>query len=79
MSKLTDGEIVSNYTPTATSALDTDENLDCLRCGKPLSEQGVDVHLWSRPVDLTKSLPFSIDMCNICDHQVRQLQSNKAQ
>jgi hypothetical protein len=79
MRRLTDGEIVPNYTQTATNTLDSGEELNCGRCAKRSAEPGAQTHLWNRPPKKATSLPVSIELCDVCDRQVRQLKSNEPQ
>lgn len=78
MQRLTDAEIVPNYNYATTGTLDDGERLDCRRCGLHSTAPGTRAYAWTRIPNQATNLPRSIDLCERCDYQVRQLQSNEA-
>jgi hypothetical protein len=76
--KLTDADIIPNYTYATAGELDDGEVLDCRRCGAQSKTPGTKSYAWTRIPNKATHLPRSIELCATCDHQVRQLQSNEA-
>jgi hypothetical protein len=75
MTKLTDADIVPNYSHAADGYADDGDKANCRRCGAR-AKTGDRVHAWHRYPDQAVQLPRAIELCDTCDHQVRQLQSN---
>jgi hypothetical protein len=77
MHKLTDADIVPNYSHAGAGMIDDGEELRCHRCLKRSTEPGTRSNVWNRVPNQQTHLPMSIELCDGCDHQVRQLQLNE--
>lgn len=72
---LSDTDIVANYEPVISATADDGDEAKCRRCGRNATT-GDRVHAWRRYSKQAVHLPRGIELCHVCDHQVRQLQSN---
>ena len=75
MKRLTDADIVANYQHAVTGIADDGDKADCRRC-EARAKTGETVHAWHRYSNRAIHLPRSIQLCDQCDRQIRQLQSN---
>lgn len=75
MKKLSDTDTVPNYKHAVTGIVDKGDKADCRRCGAT-AKVGDAIHGWHRHTKEAVHLPFAIELCDRCDHQLRLLQSN---
>jgi len=74
MKKLTDADIIPNYYHAA-HGYANEGAANCRRCGAS-AKTGAIVHGWTRYSNRAVHLPRFIGFCDICDRQIRHLQSN---
>ena len=70
MKRLTDAEIVENYTHVASGKIDRGEVVDCVRCGKRSTELGTNANAWNRTPNKAVHLKSSVDLCDQCHQHI---------